>query len=219
MIPKDAEILRKMDAKELEICQKLAVFGSDYLRHDLKWTAEAAKDFLDRRDVQREVRTLQERFKDRDGIQARLQFFAQVKINMMVPAALGILAQALAGDRRDENGQVTNLAPGKAQYEAAIEVLDRANVQGTKFPNGGGNMPSVDARQVHIHEAGSDPAASLTPQKRTAVGRLAKQLITRIKADAEAKRRVEERAPAPAEEARTVDAVQDTPDIDDPRSE
>lgn len=152
--------------EDVEVCQNVVVFGVEYLRSAKGWSAMATQEFLKRAVVRRQIETLQKQYTDRSGIQERTQFFAQLRINSMVPAAINTLARALRGAYTDpSNGQVV-APPARGQFEAALEVLNRANIQGSKW-GGNDSMPAIDARSVQIALGGaSDPLGGLTGESR-----------------------------------------------------
>ncbi len=134
---------------EKSLCANVVVFGPEFLRQTKGWKARAIKDFLNRGEVTREITALKKQYEDRTGIQERTQFFAQLKINSMVPTALVVIANCLRGARRNEETGEVSHPPTAQQFDAAVEVLDRANVQGKKFGTNDGT-PSIDARAINI---------------------------------------------------------------------
>jgi hypothetical protein len=157
--------------EEKEICVNVMVYGPAYLRQVKAWKAEEVKRFLARSEVVREINTLKSSYDDRSGIQERTQFFAQLKINSMVPTAIAVLAKTLRGVTKDAEGNMV-IPPTRAQFEAAVEVLDRANIQGHKF-NGNDATPSIDARSVQIAIGGQNSDFS-------ALGAEGREKVTRI---------------------------------------
>lgn len=198
-----------LTADEKECCQNVVVFGPGWLRQVKQWKAEAITRFLNRAEVQREVNSLTKAYEDRTGIQERTQFFAQLRINGMVPHAVGILARSLAGPRRnDETGEMI-LPPTRQQFEAAVEVLDRANVQGQKF-GGNDQTPSIDARSVQIAIGGStSDVASLGAEGRENVRRIVAMVMNRSRALATADDVADSRKERVAKKLGKVDTTDD----------
>lgn len=155
----ELQIEHALTPEEKEICQNIVTHGVTYLRHTKGWKAEASKRFLSRSEVQREIATLKSYYEDRAGIQERTQFLAQLRINGMVPAAIGILARSLRGAYKSGDGQDIE-PPTKMQLDAAVQVLDRSNVQGTAY-KGNDNTPSIDARAVNLALGQADNGASM----------------------------------------------------------
>lgn len=181
----------RLSSKEKALCQSVVTFGHAHLRESLGWTSEAVDEFLGRAEVAREIEALQEAYKDRAGIQERTQFYAQLKINSMVPAALGILARGLQGHVFDEQGNLKTRAPDRSQMEAAMQVLDRANVQGQKYA-GNNRMPNIDARTVNVSIGGAvDGLGDLSPDGRQKVVKMLGGVVGRLKAAARANETVE----------------------------
>lgn len=164
--------------EEKETCQNVVVFGPGYLRQVKGWSVSASKAFLERNEVVREIEMLKRSYEDRTGIQERTQFFSQLRINSMVPMATNVLHRALAGRRTRPDGTVMD-PPTKQQLEAAMAVLDRANVQGQKF-NGNDQTPSIDARSVNLSIGGSPDNNGLDKDSRAKVAALLKHVTNRI---------------------------------------
>ena len=168
--------------EEKEICQNVVVFGPGWLRQTKGWKAAAITAFLARAEVQKEINASTRQYEDRTGIQERTQFFAQIKINSMVPAAISVLAKSLAGPRRNEATGEMLIPPTRQQFEAAVEVLDRANVQGQKF-GGAEGAPAIDARSVQIAIGGSTSDVSkLGAEGRENVRKLVAMVMNRSRA-------------------------------------
>ncbi len=179
-----AEVLRVtngLTSEEKNFCQNIVVFGVDYLRESLGWAMDVVRQFVERAEVQREIEHLTTQYKDRQAIQDRTQFFAQLKINGMVPAALAILAKAMRGHVFEADGSLKERAPDRNQIEAAMQVLDRANIQGAKY-NTNVTAPNVDARQVHLHVTGAADKLKLDPQRREKLGKMVDKFIGRAAA-------------------------------------
>lgn len=174
-----------LDGDEKEICANVVVFGPGWLRQNKQWKAEAIERFLNRSEVQREINTLTKHYEDRQGIQERTQFFAQLKINGMVPAAVGVLARSLAGVRKNADGTLVP-PPSRQQFEAAVEILDRANIQGQKY-GGHDNVPAIDARSVHLAIGGTaSDVSKLGAEGRERVRSIVAMALNRVKAKSKA---------------------------------
>lgn len=160
---------------EKDLCQNIVVFGPVYLRQKKGWKAAAIRDFLGRAEVQREVNALQRQYEDRDGLQERTQFFAQLRVNGMVPMALNTLARALKGYTTVDGKKIE--PPTKSQYDAALQVLDRANIQGSKYA-GNDNVPLIDARTIQTAIGGivQNNAGDIGPEGREKVRLLLRRL-------------------------------------------
>ncbi len=183
-----------------EICQNIVVFGVEYLRVAKGWTGYAAEKFLKRVQVRKHIETLQKQYTDRTGIQERTQFFAQLKINTMVPAAINTLAKALRGPYTDPNTGNVVPPPARGQFDAALEVLNRANIQGSKW-GGNDSVPAIDARTVNLAlGSASDPLSGLTGTGREKLRSLLSAVASRARsvatADAEVRKRVRDVAAA-----------------------
>lgn len=133
---------------EKKICQNVVVFGAGYLKQHLRWPPDAIAAFFERDAIVSEIETLKRQYEDRSGIQERTQFFAQLNVNAMVPSAVNVLARALRGEYEDSKG-VRHKPPTQQQYEAAKEVMNRANIQGKTW-GGNDSVPAIDARSVQI---------------------------------------------------------------------
>ena len=134
---------------ERDICNHLARHGGvDYLRYERRWTAVQIKQFMARVAVQEELGYIRRLYAQREGIQERTAFLAQIQINKMVPAALNIVARAIRGDRLGDDGTIDR-APTKAQFDAALTVMDRANITEGKF-KGVDSIPAIDNRSVNV---------------------------------------------------------------------
>jgi hypothetical protein len=121
-----------LDATDKNHCQNVVVFGPQYL-FSLGWKQREIEMFLQRIDVRTEIACLQAQYIDREAIQSRTQFYAQLKINSLVPRAITILARALVGTVLDQHGNIKDRPPERVQIDASMEVLNRANIQGKKF--------------------------------------------------------------------------------------
>lgn len=139
--------------EEKELCTNVVVFGPGYLRQTKGWKSMAVKQFLGRAEVVREINALKSQYEDRGGIQERTQFFSQIRVNGMVPTSLNILARSLRGEVKGEDGKKV-MPPTKMQFDAAVEVLNRANIQGGKW-NGNDQTPQIDARSIQLALGGS----------------------------------------------------------------
>ena len=183
-----------LDDKDREVCQQIVTFGPKYLRQHYGWRADIVKRFLDRVEVQKYILTLKEQYEDRTGIQELTQFFAQFKINSMVPSATTILARALRGEYIKDGK--TMPPPTKQQLEAAVQVLDRANIQGTKYA-GNDNTPSIDARSINIAMglgAGQNGGSVLDSQGRARVREVLNLVLNKTRAVADADKMVERKS-------------------------
>jgi len=182
--------VRALDNEAKELCQQVVIFGPEYLRQAKGWSAAAIRDFLGRREIVTEVEYLQKQYQDREGLQERTQFFGQLKVNAMVPAALNVLARALRGSYQDPQSGETVAPPGRGQYDAAIEVLNRANVQGSRF-GGHDQVPQIDARTVNMLVGGSSEQLSdLDAEGREKVRNMLGGLLSRAKSMAAAGKRL-----------------------------
>jgi hypothetical protein len=168
--------------EEKELCQQVVVFGLEYLRQAKSWRPEAIKRFVMRPGVRTEIETVKKQYEDRTGIQERTQFLAQLKVNSMVPAAMGVLARTLRGAVTDPGtGNVTQ-PPSRGQYEAALQVLERANIQGGKWA-GNDRTPSIDMRSVNVAiGGGTNMIDGLTSEGREKVRGLLNRILSRTAA-------------------------------------
>jgi hypothetical protein len=173
----------RLQDDEKNICQNIVVFGPSFLRRNLGWKKIAVKEFLARREIQHEIQTLKEQYGDRTGIQERTQFFGQSRINSMVPAAVNVLAKALRGEYVDQASGKTVLPPTEAQFKAATEVLDRANIQGAKYL-GNDNVPTIDARSVSLSLGGAvaENTAGLDAESREKVRDVFGKVLGKVRA-------------------------------------
>jgi hypothetical protein len=179
--------------EEEEVCRNIMMFGPEYLRSTRKWNAVKVKSFLERAEIKREIETLRRQYEDRSGIQERTQFFAQVKVNSMVPAALNIMARALRGEYKDPTDGHTVPAPTPQQVSAAQDILGRANIQGGKYA-GNDAVPSIDARSIQIAIGGSTDTHSLDSKGREKVRNILSNVMNRTRAIASSERRREVRS-------------------------
>ncbi|OPZ66011.1 MAG: hypothetical protein BWY85_00178 [Firmicutes bacterium ADurb.Bin506] len=171
-----------LTSEEMELCQNVVVFGLEYLRTAKGWRAEQSEKFLRRYAVRRQIETLQRQYTDRTGIQERTQFFAQLKVNAMVPAAINTLAKMLRGSYTDPTTGQPVVPPSKGQFAAALEVLDRANIQGQKW-GGNDSVPSIDARSVQIALGSTaDPMQGLNGESREKLRSLLAAVTSRARA-------------------------------------
>lgn len=190
-----------LDNSERQHCQNIAVLGPNYLI-TLGWRLKDIERFLERKDVITELKILQNQYGDREGIQERTQFFAQMKINQMVPIALGVLARGLRGTVIDKTtGQIKERPPERVQMDAALEVLTRANIQGTKF-KGNDKQPIIDAQQINIFGDVDTSSQALPPAARDKI----RKLFNKVRANAIADTKLERRLAQEKEEAETIDA-------------
>lgn len=177
----DAEVDTALTQDDKDLCQNVVVFGPDYLRSSKGWTANSIRQFLARQEVVREVTNLKRQYDDRTGIQERTQFFMQLRVNAMVPAALNTIVRALRGTQVDANGTPVP-GPTKQQFEAAQMVLERANIQGQKY-NGNDQTPSIDARSVQIAIGGkTEDLSALGAEGRDRVRSLLTAIMGRSRA-------------------------------------
>lgn len=176
----DAMVYNHLTDDEADLCRNVVTFGPDYLRSTKKWTAARIKDFLGRSEIKREVEMLRRQYEDRGGLQERTQFFAQLRVNGMVPAALSVLARALRGEYVDSSGD-RKAAPTPQQLDAAKEVLERANIQGGKWA-GNDSVPQIDARSVQIAIGGSVDHASMDAKGREKVRNILNTVMNRTRA-------------------------------------
>ncbi len=213
----DDPVLKVVDAltkEEKIICQHIAVNGPNYLRDRMGWAMDVVSLFLERSEIMAEITALQEQYKDRAATQERTQFFTQMQINSLLPAAVNILIRALRGNTI-KDGVVTERAPDRNQLEAAMQVLDRANIQGQKYA-GNNSTPSIDARQVHLTIGGKADQLGLEAEDRKQVVGMVSKLLSKMSAAASAKARIEARLAAKTTDAEVVDEVEDeAPDEDD----
>lgn len=157
--------------------------GPEYLRFELSWNATQVKEFMAKKAVRAELDYLRRTYLKREAIQERAQFFSQLRINQMVPAAIGVVAKALRGDKQTDDGNVDR-APSRGQFDAALDVLDRANIHGDKFK--GEDVPSlIDARSVSIAlgetASESDPVALTDRESRDMVRTFMDRALNRLK--------------------------------------
>lgn len=209
--PEDASnlLVGALTPEEMELCQNVVVFGVEYLRSAKGWTAEAASDFLKRVQVRRHIETLQKQYTDRTGIQERTQFFAQLKINAMVPAAINTLAKALRGAFTDPSTGNVVPPPSRGQLDAACEVLNRANIQGSKW-GGNDSVPLVDARSVQVALGGgsADPLNGLGGESREKLRSLLAAVTSRARSIAAAPSRPRRAAEPEGAEAEPDDGAE-----------
>ncbi len=184
-----------LTTEEVAICQNVVVFGIEYLTIVKGWPVDKTRRFMAKVEVLRQVEYLQRQYLDRGGLQERTQFFAQLKINSFVPAALGVLARALAGTQVTEDGTVKSRAPDRGQFDAALEVLSRANIQGGKFA-GNNALPSIDARTVNVNVDGS-ALTGLDPKQRKRVTGILSKVVEHINAQGRADQVLAEHAQRP----------------------
>ncbi len=182
----DDSVLRedKLTPQEKVHCQNLMVYGPAYL-HQLGWRYRVIERFCQRVEIQNELAFLRGHYLDREAIQERAQFYAQLKINQMVPAAVGIIARALRGTVIKE-GAVVQRPPERVQYDAAIEVLTRANIQGGKF-KGNNTTPTIDARTLNVHLDSDEAGLNITPEGRERV----RKMLLKIKSKMEVIKKVD----------------------------
>lgn len=200
----------KMDEKLL--LDNVLIHGMMYLLVNKGWTLTAAREFLQRAECMRYLKYNQDLYDNRKGVQERTQFYGQIRINAMVPSALAILTRALVGHQFDENGQLKQRAPDRGQFDAAMKVLECANIQGVKYA-GDNSKPVVDARSVTVNvntEVGK--VKGLTPAGRSRITKLLTGVVQFVNEGGAAAERVTagrvpaadddgDEAPAPAEEA------------------
>jgi hypothetical protein len=178
--PKAAVAFRLTD-EDRTLCRAIVVYGLEWLRHTKGWTAISIQTFINRNEIRREIETLRRMYQDRVGIQERTQFFAQLQVNIMVPAAVSILARALRGEHEDPVTSKVIEPPTKGQYLAAMEVLNRANIQGERF-GGADTAPTIDARQVRIAiGASSDLMQGLSAQGREKIRQILSRVVSRVR--------------------------------------
>jgi hypothetical protein len=177
-----------LTSEEMELCQNVVVFGLEYLRTAKGWRPDQSEKFLKRYAVRQQIETLQRQYVDRTGIQERTQFFAQLKINAMVPAAINTMAKMLRGAYTDPTTGQPVVPPSKGQFAAALEVLDRANIQGSKW-GGNDSVPAIDARSVQIAlGSASDPMHGLNGESREKLRSLLAAVTSRARAVASSPR-------------------------------
>lgn len=194
--PTGARKVTALTEEEKATCQNVITFGLEYLRTVQGWKMDPIRQFLARVEVSHYLIYLRDQYLDRSAIQERTQFFAQLKVNSLVPAALAVLARGLAGVKVSADGKtIERRAPDRAQFDAAIEVLNRANIQGGKFA-GNNQLPNIDARSVtvNINEAVS---GQLDPKGRKKVSKLLKGVLEAIKSGDAADAIVEARRARP----------------------
>lgn len=169
-----------LDPAEKLLCENIAVLGLEYLRLGKGWGIEECRRFINRHEVMAYINYLLSQYKDRGGIQERTQFYAQLKLNSMVPAALSVLARSLAGTQLSADGtQVAVRAPDRGQFDSAIEILSRANIGG-KFA-GSTSVPLIDARTINIGAEGAvDAVTGLTPKSRSNLVKRLKSITNRL---------------------------------------
>lgn len=183
--------------EEKATCQNVITFGLEYLRTVQGWTMVATRSFLARVEVTHYLIYLRDQYLDRTAIQERTQFFAQLRVNAMVPLALQILMRSVVGVKVSADGKtIERRAPDRAQFDAAIEILNRANIQGGKFA-GNNQLPNIDARtvNVNINEAA---AGQLDSKGRKKVSNILKGVLAAIKSGDAADAIVEARKLRPA---------------------
>lgn len=165
---------------EKDMCQNVVVFGLDYLRSVVDLGPDQIASFVRRKAVRNEIERLKRQYEDRTGIQERTQFFAQLKLNAMVPAAVNILAKSLRGAYKDGNGELV-APPARGQLDAALEVLNRANIQGAKW-GGNDQTPTIDARSVSIAigKGGGSVAGGISSEGRERVRAVLASLVKKV---------------------------------------
>lgn len=167
-----------LSQSERELCQNVVVFGIDYLRTVSGWDSLKIEAFIKREEVRREVEHLKRQYEDRTGIQERTQFFATLKLNGMVPAAINVLARSLRGAYTDPSTGTVTAPPARGQLDAALEILTRSNIQGTKWA-GNDQTPSIDARSVNIAigKGGGSVATGISAEGRERVLKLLSSVV------------------------------------------
>lgn len=182
----------ELTAQEKEFCQNIVVFGVDFLRANQNWEPGKIEAFLKREGVRREVDQLKRQYEDRTGIQERTQFFAQLKLNSMVPAAINVLARCLRGTYTDGSGQVV-APPASGQLSAALEILTRSNIQGSKW-GGNDQTPTIDARSISIAlgKGGGTVATGISTEGRERV----RSILAGVVAKAQVSNRTQRKYPS-----------------------
>lgn len=193
-LKEDAEraLMTALNQDEKILCQNVVVFGPGWLRQNKGWKKEAISTFLARKEVVAEIDALKRAYEDRAGVQERTQFFAQLRINGMVPFALNVLAKAMAGEKKDKATGEVSTPPTRMQFDAALQVLDRANVQGKTFA-GNDSTPSIDARSVSIAVTGTSESLGVDREARARIAKMLKSVQRKIAADTEAEQAVSEK--------------------------
>lgn len=177
--------IHALTEEESDLCKQIMMFGPEFLRSVRKWNAAKVTAFLGRAEVRKEIERLTRQYEDRDGIQERTQFLAQLRVNSMVPAALSVMARALRGAYRDQEGKVVE-APTPQQVNAAQDILNRANIQGTKYA-GNDSVPAIDARSISVaignapdvHQLDSKGREKVTLLLRTALNKTRQFVATK----------------------------------------
>jgi hypothetical protein len=186
----DDIIYNALSDDEMDACRNVIMFGPEWLRSTKRWNGEKIKRFLDRSEIKRELDMLRRQYEDREGIQERTQYFAQLRINGMIQPAIGVLARALRGEYTDPATGKTMAPPTAQQLDAAKEVLSRANIQGGKYA-GNDAVPSIDARSIQIAIGSQVDSGLLDAKGRAKVMEVLNAVTNRTRALATHQRRRE----------------------------
>ncbi len=201
-VPDDDRMLSTaISAEDKQHCLNLVIHGISYLQGQ-GWRSRVIAEFLERVDVQKELARLKEQYEDRSSIQERVQFFTTLQVNKMVPTALNVLARTLQGDVMNEDGTVKSAAPARAQYQAAIEVLNRANIHGDEY-GGRDNLPALDQRAIEAGARKESAGDKWNAQTRDKVRKLLGKVMRRVDALDAAEQAATDRQ---AREAKPVDS-------------
>jgi len=120
-----------LNKDERQVCLQIAVRGEVILR-EKGWDSEQRKNFLRRKDVQRELQRIEEEFRDREGFIERAKFTGLIELSKMMPVAIATYQQALLTGKKDGNGNVIE-APNAVALNVAMDLMDRFDVKGGKF--------------------------------------------------------------------------------------
>jgi len=125
-----------MNDKDRAICRELVTRGEIVL-YERGYDKYERKQFMERREVKKEIEFQTQQWKDRKGIQERHAFMAQLDLFRMIPASLTIIASSLRGEQVEKDKEGKRLKkdpPTDQQFRAAVEILNRTGV-GSRSPD------------------------------------------------------------------------------------
>lgn len=186
----------KLNAAERQLCQGAVIYGVEWLLTQPGYELlTSVRAFLNRREVIRQIAYFQKQYADRSAISERVQFFGMLQLNALVPAAINIVARSLVGVKvNPQSGAIDSRPPDRGQFDAAVEVLGRCNVQGSKYA-GNSNLPSIDAGQMEQLTGETVRSINgLTKKGRIKITRLLNDVIAGLDARAAAEERLAARA-------------------------
>lgn len=150
----------------------------------------AARVWLGRDDVVREIKRVAALYQDQPALLARVRFIARQEMAHLAPGAVGVLAKALAGPEyeTDPNGNYLKDKDGKfvlktpdvtsAQFSASQQILDRLGVVYEKSPAQIEiSVTQILQQNVVSEVADSDPALKTEEQRGIARERVRNVLL------------------------------------------